>query len=85
MIFSRYVKFVQSMRKSSKVAVPCLSQLVSKDTQTNTGRNILNKTGESDIFAVSSQKLKHDYKFAPIQPEGQSNVLRLLDRQTVQK
>ena len=69
MIFSRYVKFVQSMRKSSKVAVQCLIQLVSKDTQTNTGRNIryiLNKTGESDISAVNTQKLKRDYKFAPI-------------------
>ena len=77
MIFSRYIKFVQSMRKSSKVAVQCLIQLVSKDTQTNTGRNIryiLNKTGESDIFAVNAQKLKCDYKFAPIQPEDQWKV-----------
>ena len=76
-IFSRYVKFVQSMRKSSKFAVQCLIQLVSKDTQTNTGRNIryiLNKTGESDIFAVNAQKLKRDYKFAPIQPEDQWKV-----------
>ena len=65
------------MRKSSKFAVQCLIQLVSKDTQTNTGRNIryiLNKTGESDIFAVNAQKLKRDYKFALIQPEDQWKV-----------
>jgi hypothetical protein len=35
---------------------------------------VLNKTGESDIFAVISQKLKHDYKFDPIQPEDQWKV-----------
>ena len=78
MIFSRYVKFVQSMRKSSKVAVQCLIELVSKDTQTNTGRNIryiMNMTGESDIFAVSAHKLKRDYKFAPIQQENQWKVV----------
>ena len=77
MMFSRYVKFVQSMRRSSKVAVQCLIQLVSKDTLTNTGRNIryiLNKTGESDIFAVSPQMLKKNYKFAPIRPEDQWKV-----------
>jgi hypothetical protein len=37
-------------------------------------RYILHKTGESDIFAVTVQKLKHDFKYAPIQPEDQCKV-----------
>ena len=77
MIFSRYSRFIQSLRKSSKVAVQFLAEIVYQDTRTNTGRNvrhILNKTNKSDIFTIDCQKLKNTYKFASLQPEDEWKV-----------
>ena len=65
MIFSRYVGFIQSLRKSSKEAVKFLVEQIHQDTRTITGtniRHILNKTNGADIFSMNSQNLKHEHK-----------------------
>ena len=72
LVFSRYIGFIQSLRKSSKVAVKFLVEQIHQDTRTITGRNIryiLNKTNGVDIFSMNSQNLKHEHKFASLQPE----------------
>ena len=77
MIFSRYVGFIQSLRKSSKVAVKFLVEQIHQDTRTITGRNIryiLNKTNGTDIFSMNRQNLKHEHKFASLQPEDEWRI-----------
>jgi hypothetical protein len=71
MIIIRYVKFLQNIMKSSKLAVQFLLQQVKNDLSTLTGRNIrfiLDKIGhDKDIFKVKTNWLKKDYKFCKIQ------------------
>jgi hypothetical protein len=70
MLIIRYVKFLQSMKKSSKLAVQFLLQKVSNDVSTITGKNIryiLDRIGHGqDIFNVKTNWLKNNLKFCEI-------------------
>ena len=71
MIIIRYVKFLQNMMKSSKLAVQFLLQQVKCDLSTLTGRNIrfiLDRIGhDKDIFKVKADLLKNNLKFCEIE------------------
>ena len=72
MLLSRYAMFIQSLRKTSRVAVQFLLQLVSKDMNTVTGRNIrhvLTKSNSQDIFSMNVKKFKENHEFAPLPPD----------------
>ena len=61
MILARYVKFVQSISKSSKLAIRYLLQKVKNNYNTQTGNNIrfiLDKVGAEDIMTVKVEDIK---------------------------
>ena len=74
MLIVRYVKFLQNMKKSSKLAVQCLLEKVAKDMRTVTGRNIryiLERIEyKKDIFEVKAGWLKKNLTFCKI-PENE--------------
>ena len=74
MLYSRYVTFLQSAKKSSKLTVLLLLQKVKNNLLTVTGRNIrhiLTDLGKDDIFKVSKSFIKKKLKFSPIHPDDQ--------------
>ena len=66
MILARYVKFLQSILKSPKVAVRYLLMKVMNNCNTQTGKNIrfiLDKVGAQDIMKVKTEDVKKKVKF----------------------
>ena len=73
MLLSRYVKFLQSAKKSPKIAVQYLLQKVLRNCNTMTGKNvryILDKVGGQDIFGVNPLLIKKNLKFNNITEEN---------------
>ena len=73
MLISRYVKFLQSARKSTKIAVQYLLEKVVRNLNTITGKNVrfvLDKTGGQDIFKVNPLNIKKNLKFNTISEEN---------------
>ena len=67
MLMLRYIKFIQSIKKSPKLAVQFLYQKIHRNTNTITGRNIayiLNATGYTQMEDVNITKVKNTIKFA---------------------
>ena len=67
MILVRYIKFIQSMKKSPKMCVQFMLEKVSRNLNTVTGRNlkhIFDMTGQQfDLFSVTPNSLKRNMKF----------------------
>ena len=66
MILARYVKFLQSILKSPKVAVRYLLMKVMNNCNTQTGKNIrfiLDKVGAQDIMNVKTEDVNKKVKF----------------------
>ena len=66
MLISRYVKFLQSVKKSPKIAVQYLLQKVQTNCNTLTGKNVrlvLDLIGAQDIFKVNPLLIKRNLKF----------------------
>ena len=66
LIYTRYIGFIQSIRKSNKMAVIYLLEKVVQDLNTMTGQNvrhILEQTQETDIFKINRNQLKGTFKF----------------------
>ena len=64
---SRYIGFIQSLRRNERNVVNYLLSKVQNDLETNTGRNIrfiLNAAEEENIFAIDKKKFLYDHKFA---------------------
>ena len=81
MIYSRYVSFLNSIRKSSKLPVIYLLEKVHLDQNTMTGQNvrhILTQIEENDIFKVKPKQLKKSFKFKelPVDDEWKVNVIK---------
>jgi hypothetical protein len=77
MLYSRYVTFVQSAKKSTKMTVQMLLQMVKDDMQTVTGKNIRLISDEletDDIFNVKKNFVKQKLKFAPARPEDEWKI-----------
>ena len=70
MILSRYVKFLQNVQKSPKLAAQFMLQKVYKNVNTITGRNIRyiqDKVGHNhDLLKVNTSWLKNKIKFCEI-------------------
>ena len=72
MLMLRYVKFINSVKKSPKIAVQYLYQKVKKDVETVTGRNIayiLKLSGYDDIEKINLRDLSRTIKFETIKKE----------------
>ena len=71
-IHSKYVDFIQSIRKCVKLPVIYLLEKVYNDQTTMTGQNIrfiLNKTNYEDIFKIDLKKFKKETKFEELPAE----------------
>ena len=69
MLISRYVKFIQSMKKSPKIAVQFLVQKVANNCNTLTGRNVrfvCDKIGIENIFDINPNNVKKKFKFSEL-------------------
>ena len=72
MMYTRFVSFIQSIGRHSKFPVQYLLNLTKKNVLSVTGKNIreiLNATGQTDIFKVNIGEMKKSYKFCEIQEE----------------
>lgn len=72
MIIIRYVKFIQSLKKSPKIAVQFLVEKVLRNCSTLTGKNVryvLDKTRASCILDINISKVKRELKFNEIANE----------------
>ena len=66
MLITRYISFVQSLRKSTRPSVIYLLEKVMQNVNTVTGRNVrhvLDETGNSDIFSIKIDDVKKCHKF----------------------
>ena len=80
MLYSRYTNFLQSIRKSGKLAATYLLEKTHADLTTMTGQNvrhILDKTGERNIFKMKAKQVKLEYKFEDL-PEDQEWKVRMM-------
>ena len=70
MIIRKYVKFIQSLQRTTKTPVQYLLQKVAGNVDTVTGKNvrfILDLTKQEDIFLIKPKSLKNDLKFCEIE------------------
>ena len=80
MLYSRYTNFLQSIRKSGKLAATYLLEKTHADLTTMTGQNvrhILDKTGERNIFRMKAKQVKLEFKFEDL-PEDQEWKVRMM-------
>ena len=67
MLMLRYIKFIQLIKKSPKLAVQFLYQKIHRNVNTVTGRNvafILNASGYAEMEDINLAKVKSTMKFA---------------------
>ena len=77
MLMCRYVKFIKSIRKSTKLAVQYLFQKVKDNVNTVTGKNIavvLNATAYDNIEEVDVNEMKKKVEFCQILDEDRWRV-----------
>ena len=82
-IYSNYIGFIQSMKKSSKLVVLYLLEKIKMDLNTMTGQNIryiLEQSGERNIFKIKPKEFKNKFKFAelPADETWKTNLIREL-------
>ena len=81
LIYTRYVGFIQSIRKSNKMAVVYLLEKVVNDLNTMTGQNvrhILDESQERNIFSINKAEFKKKHKFheAPTNDAWKVNLIK---------
>ena len=72
MLMSRYIGFIQSLQRSSRLAVLYLYQRCRNNVMTVTGKNINyieNEVEDSSILNINLHKFKKTYKFAETKDE----------------
>ena len=72
MMISRYIKFIQTLKKSPKIAVQYLIEKVSRSCNTLTGRNIrfiLDKLNIEDIHLAKPNQIGAIFRFYSITKE----------------
>ena len=77
LLYSRFVSFIQAIRKHPKLPVQFLFNLVKDNVMSVTGKNtrmILAHTGQEDILKVKKSDLKKDLKFCAIEDENKWKV-----------
>ena len=81
MLVTRYITFLQSMRRTNKLAVLYLLEKVYLDQNTLTGRNVRyvqDQINEKSIFNVKSKTVKQKYKFEelPVDQKWKVNMIQ---------
>ena len=69
MLYTRFIKFIQSIMKGKKAAPIYLLELIKNNTQTITGRNIrliLNELNERSIHDIEIEDVKNKIKLKVI-------------------
>ena len=82
LIYSNYIRFIQSIRKSKKLAAIYLLEKIHLDLTTVTGQNvrhILDQAGETDIFKIKPKQFKHKFKFEELPAEENWKVQLIKD------
>ena len=78
MALVRFVKFLQNIQKSSKMAVQCMLTKVLKNVSTVTGKNvryIKNQIGsEGNLLKMSPRLLKKKLSFCPMNADDQWRI-----------
>ena len=77
MLMCRYVKFIKSIKKSTKLAVQFLFKKVKNNVNTVTGKNIavvLNATAYDNIEEIDVNAMKKKVKFCQILDENRWRV-----------
>ena len=77
MIYTRFVSFIQRIRKHPKFPLQFLLNLIKENVMSVTGgniRKILAETRKDDIFKVKVSELKRDFKFCAIGEEDKWKV-----------
>ena len=78
MVLVRFVKFLQNIKKSSKMAVQCMLTKVLKNVSTVTGKNvryIKNQIGsEGNLLKMSPRLLKKKLSFCPMNADDQWRI-----------
>ena len=77
MLITRYISFVQSLRKSTRPSVIYLLVKVRQNVNSVTGRNIrhvLDVTGNKDIFSIKTDDVKKVHKFCETQEDDKWKV-----------
>ena len=82
MLYTRFLKFIHSIKNGIKEAPIYLLHLIKNNTDTITGRNIreiLNLTNETNIFNVKASQIKeHKFSEIPIGEEWRINFVKEL-------
>ena len=74
LIYMRYIGFMQSIRRSRKMAVMYLLEKVIQDMTTMTGQNarhIADIAEEVDIFRIKKEEFKRNFRFQ-VMPEDET-------------
>ena len=77
MLFTRFVTFIQSLRKHSKLPVQLLLQMTKDNVESVTGKNIrhiLDEIGKDDIFKVRVSDIKRKFKYVVLQEQDKWKV-----------
>ena len=77
MLYSRFVSFMQAIRKHPKFPVQFLLNLIKDNVMSVTGKNIrmiLAQTGQEDIFKVKTSDLKKEFKLCAMEDENKWKV-----------
>ena len=78
MIYSRYINFIKSIQKSTKIPVKYMYELIYQDTRTITGSNIreiLNANNEENILKINVNRMKNKI---PIEEEWRVDMIKEL-------
>ena len=83
MIYSRYINFIKSIQKRTKIPVKYMYELIYQDTRTITGSNIreiLNVNNEENILKINVNHMKNKMKFCkiPIEEEWRVDMIKEL-------
>ena len=77
LIYSRYIGFIQSIRRCNKRAVIYLLEKVLGDLTTMTGQNVrhlLDEAEEFDIFKINKSEFKRTFKFQEMSAEEEWKI-----------
>ena len=80
MLYTRFVKFIQSILKGNKLAPIYLLETIKNNTQTVTGRNIkliLQDLNYRNIENIKTEKMKSEIRLANLQENEQWKIMSL--------
>ena len=77
MLITRYITFIQNLRKSSRPPVIFLLERIITNLDSVTGRNVkyvMDETGYDDIFAMKVEKIKESFQFCEMEENNRWKI-----------